>query len=177
MRIGFDIDGVLYPWHKYALNHLKRFNGEKISYDEFWSNPLEYYPDDVYGEIARIIEYYNQERLTYSIYERLYKLSRNHEIFYVTSRPENCKEITKKWALESELPCLDNLYIAKDKDPIIKDLHLDYYIEDLPKVVDKIKEHTKVLLINQPWNRDYIYEPRFFNTLDCLTWLEHNGTA
>jgi hypothetical protein len=35
MSFGWDIDGVLYPWHDYAYEQAKLSLGD-ITFDEFW---------------------------------------------------------------------------------------------------------------------------------------------
>lgn len=171
MRIGFDFDGVLYLWTKYAYDHLKRFKGETRSYEDVWSHYKEYYKESEIAEIAKISDYYNQEKLDYNTKRSIITLSDELvDIFYVTSRPGNCEEVTLKWVLESGLPQTPNLYVTKDKVQVIRALDLDFYVEDLPEYIEKLKEFTTVLIVDQPWNKG-VEGKRFNSAEDAINFI------
>ena len=152
-RIGFDLDGVLYPWQEVAYEErVFRFN-EKQSYEDFWANFDKYsknYIDFVLNDptlVTRVI-------MSDKIKNLLRTLSVDNELFYVTARHKSLTCATLWWARTSKLPYLHNFFMVDgSKKQVVKDLKLDYYIEDREVHVLDLQELTQVIVMRQPWNK------------------------
>jgi hypothetical protein len=161
MRLGFDIDGVLYPWHEEVWKWYVRRNGEPISFIEFWRWPG--------GWVARnegtaIVKSLVKETLPYvsaGINEVDVSIVNDianeffDDIYYITSRPENLHYDTSKWLKESGFPFADNLIMADGnggKIQVVKDTGCNYYVEDRPKYLELLPEVTKAFKMIRPYN-------------------------
>ena len=75
--------------------------------------------------------------------ETLVELSnQGHEIYYITARPKEHGERTKKWMIEQGFPVQDDRFFCGMKDQekveIIQSLQLDYYFDDKPDVLNTL---------------------------------------
>jgi uncharacterized HAD superfamily protein len=100
--------------------------------------------------------------------ETLVELNKQgHEIYYITARPNEHGERTKKWMVEQGFPVHEErfFYGMKDQDKvnIIKDLELDYYFDDKPDVLNTLSNDSlKVYVMNQSYNQ-HLTVPRITN--------------
>lgn len=177
MRIGFDIDGVLYPWHKYFYNYVSERNPKykELGYENFWMNikTLEEENNKWLWHVVNMPKLYNMEAVEKEILVLLTILSNNSEFYYVTSRPESVHKVTRSWVEKNKLPQKENLYIVTNgKRDVISKLDLDYYLEDRLENYESLKDITRVLLIDQPWNnygKDMVYH--YKDTQEALVYL------
>lgn len=163
MKIGFDLDGVLYDWQRAAYNWCVYFNKELKSFEEFFDK----LNTDEYSEIFR----YNLIRipLLYRVYpirkdlkEMLNRLSEKNTLYYITNRPEEVTWSTEKWLEENDIPQRNNLVISQDKTVDIRRLNLNFYFEDRYDVAKKLRLITDVVLVEQPWNKKFKNEFKHF---------------
>ncbi|WP_144513980.1 5' nucleotidase, NT5C type [Bacillus sp. FJAT-22090] len=175
MRFGFDIDDTLINLREHAFHiynkklkqniPLEIFNGlNKVEIHEpfgmtpedgakMWNNSLEeiYYTNcPPYPEVIEILQALETE---------------GHEIFYITARPSEHGERTKKWMIEKGFPVRDeNFYCGmkdQEKVTIIQKLQLDYYFDDKPDVLNTLaNSSTKVFVKTQSYNK-HLTIPRF----------------
>jgi uncharacterized HAD superfamily protein len=158
VKIGFDLDGVLYPWHKYFFEEVQhKYDAYKdYTYLEFWEdidNILEF--DSSVWDLVDIPDLYNKENLIFEIKLRLEAIRKHSQLFYITWRPKPVYDMTKKWMDDCFIPDKENLYFANGKETkydIVKKLSLDYYLEDKLEYYNNLKDITTCLLIKQPWN-------------------------
>ena len=163
---GWDIDGVLYPWHEYAYQQAEPYI-DGMSFDEFWhpttgwvvenegtmlmknivGNPRNYYKQDISQYIVGIL---------HEIQEKTGK-----DFCYVTGRPKIAQLETKKLLSRAKVPNWDKLYFTghgESKGPIVKELGCIYYVEDRPKHVPEVNPHAIVFLMDQIYNRDMEFD-------------------
>ena len=81
-----------------------------------------------------------------------------HEIYYITSRPKEHGERTKKWMIEKGFPVQDDRFFYGMQDDekvhIIQKLQLDYYFDDKPAVLNTLSNDSlKVIVKDQSYNR------------------------
>ncbi len=161
-RIGFDIDGVIYPWQEAVLEKAKREGlievsatmGDLFGYPEedgllfHWSKfTRDRYVSDV--------ELY-MHPLPRKSREVLSTLSENFQIFYVTARTGDLEYPTFRWAEENNLPQKENLIVSNGpKARYILENDIEVFVEDRPKYVEELSEHTSMILLTQPWNINY----------------------
>lgn len=181
MRFGFDIDDTLinlreHAFHLYnqklkqsvgleAFRELKRveihepFGLTDEEGKEMWNGSLE--------EI-----YYTSCPAYPGAVDMLNELvKQGHEIYYITSRPKEHGERTKKWLLERGFPVQDDRFFYGMKDSekvdIIRELKLDFYFDDKPEVLETLNDEpeVKVFVKDQSYNR-HIGIPRVNNWPD-----------
>ncbi len=162
MIFGFDIDGVLYPWHLIAWDWYKRTTGDvSMSFEEFWTFPDGWVPkhDDskLVKEMVMAKENYTAIPISPYVYTAVWNIADNYadKIYYITGRPTAVKDDTRKYLKDNKMPQADNLYFSDEnggKLQIIKKLGCDYYAEDRPKYLEILPEITSVFAVTAPYN-------------------------
>jgi len=168
MRFGFDIDDTLIKLREHAFwiynkklqKNLGKDIFEKINRveihepfgmsdeqgKEMWNNTLE--------EI-----YYTNCPPFPGAVETIQKLDKDgHSIYYITSRNKEHGVRSKEWLKKQGFPVHDKhfFYGMKDEEKvfIIRQLQLDYYVDDKPQVLQTLlNEPTKLFIKDQPYNR------------------------
>lgn len=153
MRIGLDLDGVIYPWHDSIYRHFREFKGFTGEEAEFWDyfrslplNTIEYF--------VSIPIFYLDTTPRTSTLEVLPALADLGEIYYITSRQPSLHRATLKFFGIYDLPFKENLYFAEDKASVIRLKRIDYYLDDLPRFIDQVYGLTDCYLMAQPHNRN-----------------------
>jgi len=181
MILGFDVDGVLYPWHeeawKWYLNHKKK----SISFIDFWKYPnglvatLEGSPI-VKEMVSAILPYISapHNNVDASIVSSLANVV--SKIYYITSRPHHVAYDTQKWLADSGFPQADNLIMADKnggKFAVVKDVKCDYYVEDRPKYLETLPAITYVFQMIRPYNTYKVFDAHkvgnLYEVYDVLT--------
>lgn len=161
-RIGFDIDGVIYPWHEIVLEAAKAEGLLEISTQ---SGDLFAYPEEDgllfnWSKFARdrlvaTPEHYMQP-LPRQSKDVLDKLSEHFELFYVTARSGELEYPTFRWAEENNLPQRKNLFVSNGpKAEIIIGRDIQVFIEDRPKYAEELAPFCEMIILSQPWNLNY----------------------
>lgn len=181
MILGFDIDGVLYPWHEEVWKWFIRRGGESrwgdgtpISFYEFWKWPNGWIANNEGSDIVKKLV---KETLPYvsakaneadvSIVNDIAEKFAD-KIYYITSRPMQLQYDTTKWLRDSEFPFVDNLIMADGnggKVKVVKDVGCDYYVEDRPKYLEILPEITTVFQMTQPYNAYKIFNTHIIGNL------------
>ncbi len=161
-RIGFDLDGVIYPWHKIVLEAAKAEGLLEITTQ---SGDLFAYPEEdglifKWSKFARDRLVSTPEHYMHPLPRRskdvLDKLSEHFELFYVTARSGDLEYPTFRWAEENNLPQRKNLFVSNGpKSDIIVKQGIQVFIEDRPTEVEALAPFCKMILLNQPWNSNY----------------------
>jgi uncharacterized HAD superfamily protein len=167
MNFGFDIDGVLYPWHMLVWKWYVDKTGENISMVDFWKypnghvannegspwvtemvkNPLPYIAQPVHAGVLRAVKYIA-----------------NHyadTIYYITGRPLHVRNATRDWLKHNRLPFAENLIFAdeyeldgvKGKEAAVIGTDCSYYVEDRPKYLETIPMFATTFIMNTPYNQ------------------------
>lgn len=160
--IGFDIDGVIYPWHEAVLESAKREGLVEVSAT---TGDLFAYPEEDgllfhWSKFARDKYVSNVENYLHPLPRRskdvLQELSEHFTLFYVTARSGELEYPTFRWAEENNLPQRENLIVSSGpKTRYIIDNDIDVFIEDRPKYVEQLEGFTTLILLTQPWNVNY----------------------
>lgn len=151
MKIGLDLDGVLYPWHDSIYRYFTEFKGFSGGEVEFW---------DYFRDLpVPAQEYYVSLPFMYlnitpraSALQTLPKLAELGEIYYITSRRPDLHRVTLKFFNIYDLPFKDNLYFTEDKASIIRMRGIDCYLDDLTRYVDQVANITDAYLMAMPHN-------------------------
>ncbi len=167
MRIGIDLDDVVFEFVVNLLKHYEEEYGKKINYEEVKN----YHFYDVFNISKKEFEdlffsYFNKEKfenleLCELAYTSIDKLSKGHEIFFITSRSRKegtLESLNKHFNhIDFELYFSSNPYIGnqgKTKGEICNELKIDFMIEDSKEHAEICAEHgIKTFLLDKPWNR------------------------
>ncbi|WP_339230269.1 hypothetical protein NSQ77_08305 [Oceanobacillus sp. FSL K6-2867] len=175
MKFGFDIDDTLINLREHAFHLYNKKLNQDVGLDvfqnisrveiheafglsdnegkEMWNSSLE--------EI-----YYTACPIFPGAAEALHALTlAGHEVYYITARPKEHGERTKTWMKQQGFPVEDRKFFYgmqdEDKLDIIKQLELDYYVDDKPAVLDTLaNSSTKVYVRDQSYNRHLQHIPR-----------------
>jgi uncharacterized HAD superfamily protein len=155
MRIGFDVDGVIYDWHMSVYDYGVRYLDVKDTFEDYWNDLISGKYNSIYinNLIKNPILVTNRD-INPKILDMLNALSREHTIYYVTARPDELNFATKQWFKRNKLPQQENLYITNNGDKVkyIVDHKIDVFVEDREKNAIELKDYTKVILVKQLWN-------------------------
>jgi uncharacterized HAD superfamily protein len=162
MIFGFDLDGVLYPWHLVAWHWYKNNTDDKnISFDDFWKWPggwvAENEGSQTVLDMVNDAENYTSIKISHHVFNAVWNIANKHAstIYYITSRPVAVKDATRKYLIDNNMPQAKNLYFADEhggKPLLVKDLECDYYAEDRPKYLEVLPEITSVFVVTTPYN-------------------------
>jgi hypothetical protein len=179
--IGWDIDGVLYPWHEIVLEHckLEKLVDKDVNLKRFFNTiGSESIFNDVFSPILRknIVTnpiFYERGIINPQTLILLNKLAEMAEFVYITCRPvDTCIHVTKSWIKRSKLPYSSNVYILPDgKINAVKELKCDMYIEDRVDYAKELADVTSLFLLTRPWNEDW-KEPSSIFRINSLNELE-----
>lgn len=173
-NIGFDLDGVCYPWqeivHAYCYSHnITTESNPKI----FWTKwKVEH--EDILTDLVNITAFYDNGTPYTGLLNMLERLSEKYNIYYITSRPSNVEEITAKYLFAWGFPDFQNLIFTKDKPQVIKALDIKYYVEDRVELAVAMHPYTKVFLVDKPYNESFVVPngmTRIKQTIDVERYL------
>ncbi|SET03035.1 hypothetical protein SAMN05216389_104232 [Oceanobacillus limi] len=180
MKFGFDIDDTLINLREHAFNLYKTKLGKELSHEDFLAidrveihEPFGLSDDEGKEMWNRSLEeiYFTDCPAFPGAIETLNNLEKQgHEIFYITARPKEHGERTKQWMRDQGFPIHEDRFYYGMKDDekihIIKDLDLDYYVDDKPGVLETLLDTSvKLFIKDQSYNRK-IEIPRITNWLD-----------
>ena len=181
MKYGFDIDDTLINLREHAFNIYTKKLNKHVAIDVFHAlNRVEIHePFGLTDEEGKAMWNRSLEEIYYTscpvfpgAMELLQQLDQQgNEIYYITARPKVHGERTKKWLIEQGFPVHDDRFFYGMKDHekvhIIQDLHLDYYVDDKPTILDTLnKSSIKLYLKDQSYNRHVNDYPRIINWTD-----------
>lgn len=154
--LGIDLDGVLYPWHHSAHEYMRLYRNYTGTYNDLWgTDHLKFTPED-WEFLANIDILYSNMAPTPDCVNFLKEIGDKFTVYYVTSRPEYVRLTTEQYLRRHRFPFTDNLILESDKVNTARRLKCDYFIDDLPKYLDGLSGVTKVIMIEQPYNKSYI---------------------
>lgn len=152
--IGFDIDGVLYPWVRAAYVYYQMYEGYSGSETEFFKDV-----NRILGEKADYIvslpQLYTSIVPSKLILEMLSRLSERYEVFYLTYRPQAVQRVTERYFSTYKFPHEHNLIFSADKVTDARILGLTYFVEDNIKNAEKLAKVCLSFLVKTPYNCDY----------------------
>lgn len=177
MRFGFDIDDTLIDLRRHAFYLYEEKLGRKASIEAFEQLKT--------VAIHSLFDLTNEEgkKMWQDTMEDIYftncpsfdmakevvngLVAAGHEVFYVTARPKHYCEKTREWMKAQGFPVVDAKFFCgmedHEKIDTIRNLHLDYYIDDKPAVLDTLVGIDTMLLIkDQSYNQEATRYPRLY---------------
>lgn len=167
--LGFDLDGVLYPWQEVTYSYIKSNSDNHIEpYNNFWNTFDDKYPRIYIDNLLELPMLYSCRVPDKNDLKILDTLNRHYYIIYITARMREVEWTTRKYLEGYSYPNPKEVYFTDDKHIEIIKHEVDYFVEDRPKYLNQIKGLTEVILMKQPYNRDYWDEFPSINKLDEL---------
>jgi len=183
MKFGFDIDDTLINLREHAFTIYNKKLGKNV--------PLEVFKKLKRVEIHEPFGLTDQqgskmwkdslEEIYYTdcppfpdAIETLQELNRQgHEIYYITARPKEHGVRTKEWLKQRGFPIKDEHFYYgmedHEKAKIIRELKLDYFVDDKPAILNTLSEDTvKVLMKDQSYNRHVKDIPRIIHWKELI---------
>ena len=159
-KLGFDIDGVLYPWHEVVLEDLIHtgYVPRGTPVEHLFPNIMRGWSQGFQHALIKRPIHYSKLRLRPEALIVLEEIrSRDAwEIFYITSRPQNLSDTTRAWARSQRLPDMENIYVTNgSKRAIIQLLGIEVFVDDMIHNVEELHDICAVILLTRPWNKDY----------------------
>ena len=173
MKFGFDIDDTLINLREHAFRIYKKKLNKQVPMEIFQglSRVEIHEPFGLTDEQGQDMWDSTLEEIYYTdcppfpgAVETLQKLEEDgDEIHYITARPAKHGERTKEWMKERGFPIQDDrfYYGMKDEEKIyiIRELSLDYYVDDKPAVLETLKdEHLRIFVKDQSYNKDAAFD-------------------
>ncbi|WP_244895464.1 5' nucleotidase, NT5C type [Evansella clarkii] len=164
-RLGIDIDGTVTSPSAFLPYLNKHFNKKLtiediteyelsaalgINKEEFWKWMQEHE-----GNIYQAAELAINAKVT------LTQWKKEHELYYISARPAEYGEITKKWFHKYEIPYDYIELIGKhDKLASVREHNIELFFEDKHDNACNIAEdcHIPVILMDTPYNRDPVHQ-------------------
>ncbi len=162
MIFGFDLDGVLYPWHYVAWQWFKETTAdEDMGFEDFWKWPGGWVAENegtqTVLDMVNDAKNYTSVQISPYVFDAVWNIANNHadKIYYITSRPTVVKDSTRKYLIDNNMPQAENLYFSDEnggKPQIVGELECDYYAEDRPKYLEILPQITSVFVVTTPYN-------------------------
>jgi len=181
MKFGFDIDDTLLNLREHAFRIYNVKLNKQVDIEAF--HALTCIPiHEAFGmsaEEGREMWERHREEIYRSVppladaVEALRELDRlGHEIYYVTARPAEYCELTKRALIETGFPVQEErFYCGMDdleKVHIIRKLDLDYYFDDKPKVLETLNELKVASYVKDNAYNRHMELPRIVNWRELL---------
>jgi hypothetical protein len=178
MKIAFDLDGVLYPWHQVVWDTYFREKYPDIPYNLFWKDTHLSVPEEVWETIIPKPNLYTAPARA-DIVQMLHRIARDKFIVYVTLRPENLTRVTQRWLLKNGFPTPGECYVVESKVKACQKLGVDLVIEDRVDIMNDLADNDiNVLGVRRPWNEDRIGDfPHVDNVLQLEREIARIETA
>ncbi len=160
MKLGIDIDGVVVDFVTPFLPLLQEAMGHPVRYDDITAYRFQHalgYSDEVEdwvrGEIDRRDLLRGLPRIPGSL-ESIRRFHREHEIHFVTARPEaKWEDVTREWLRVQGFPYSSVLFREGRKAEGSEGF--DLFVEDyLENALDLVAQGIHVCLFDQPWNQN-----------------------
>lgn len=172
VRLGLDVDGVLYRFQDTAIYLLETHRGAKLSYDE-WSH-WDYPKDKITGRDWKWL--WSEAITNHGLfrYGSIFKGSREFltetapycDNIVITSRPSEAVQDTLDWLAYQKLPTAEIHILGSNQSKSKVKPRCDIYIDDATHNAQDLLERTtgKIILPDRPWNQDAPVSKRVFRT-------------
>lgn len=152
MKIGLDVDGVVYPWHYSIYRYFTEFKGFSGNQREFWDY-FKAFPDEKQDYYVSLPHLYNDTIPSSCVIDALNSIATLGEMYYITARwSDDLKLAAQKFFDKYNVPFKENLIFNKDKATTCRLLGIDAYIDDLPRNLIPVQNVCDCYLMAAPHN-------------------------
>lgn len=178
MNLAIDIDDVVAEFIPYLLATLDWPDVDMKSPNlHNWFTKYSYNEELEYKarvtQIVESIESYENLEPVAGAKDALWTLANKHNITYITSRPIETFEVTKRWLGNRNFPNWENVIVCgrlTPKSVYMKKFNLEYLLDDSPRHFESLGDKIQYGIWDKPWNRD-ILGNRFFSWNHFLLWM------
>lgn len=177
MKFGFDIDDTLINLREHAFELYNKKLNQNVALDVFYAlDKVEIHEafgmtaeegSKMWNSTLEEIYYTNCPAYPEAV-EILQQLTKQgHEVYYITARPSEHAERTKKWMQELGFPVHEDKFFCgmKDEEKVttILQLQLDYYFDDKPAVLNTLIDHNVNVYVKHQSYNEHLILPRLRN--------------
>lgn len=167
MRIGLDVDGILYEWERTARYMLREVLPDSPYTKDgplgVPSTRWNYIKDNVSREHNKWLwdegvklGMFRHGHLYPGTIEAVKRLARRGQIVIITHRPERAVPDTLAWLAYHQLP-LSEIHILSNQEPKSQISNLDVFLDDKPEnCTDMLKTGAEVCIWDRPWNQQAV---------------------
>lgn len=169
-----DLDGVCYSWHSAVYEYLKLYKNYTGTKNDLWERDHLKFSAGDWEFLTNIDIFYSSQLPSTDCVTFLNKVeSLFSDIYYVTSRPGLVKTTTEQYLRRHKFPFRENLIFESDKVNTARRVKADYFIEDMPRHLSGLSKVTNVIMIAQPYNKEYwdVY-PTAHSLMSTLQFME-----
>jgi len=185
MKIGTDLDGIIVDLIPKFLDWYNSKTNSHFLFDDWYSyNFWEIIGGTKQQAMNLIEEFYNSKMfdklcLVNDAKESIEELSKENELFLITSRPISFKPKTNAFLNKYFLDIFSEIFYSDDfhkqlgisKADICKKEKIEIFIEDnLDYAISCSEKGIKTLLLNKPWNQNFGKD--FINIFRADNWNE-----
>jgi uncharacterized HAD superfamily protein len=153
--LALDLDGVLYKWHVAVYEYYRLYKNYQGCHDAFWTTFYKTISEEEWTFITNIDFLYACIAPDKDCRDFLDTVKEKFTIYYITSRPLYVKTTTEQFLNRYNFPFCENLVFTDDKVNTARRLQVDYFLEDLPANAKALSAVTRVIMIEQPYNKEH----------------------
>jgi uncharacterized HAD superfamily protein len=133
------------------------------TFSKLWSEGYLNFTKEDWDFLTTVDIFYSARYPTDDVMYFLNTVKDVYDIYYVTSRPDYVRLTTEQFLRRYDFPFRENLVFTSDKATFARSVRCDYFIDDLPKNLETVKNLTRPILIARPYNREYwdVYNTAF----------------
>jgi uncharacterized HAD superfamily protein len=170
MNLGFDLDGVLYPWHEKVWKELTNMEKITSSFEVYWSEEWKDMRENQNTLFMNMVNnplMYSSQAPYFGVRSFLKSLEiEGHDIWYITQRPRHLDFTTRAWVKHWRLAYPENVIrVETSKRRAVIEKEIDLFVDDSIRHAEDLKDYTRVVLRKRPWNTE-IQEN--FDTVDSV---------
>ncbi len=176
MKLAFDLDDILASFqHGWVAYNAERYQSS-VKYDDItdydYAKVYNIPGDEVY---RRIFEFYDSPYISNLLpvpgaQDLAKKLSSNHELFVLTSRPTELRDLTENWVNQNFPSIFKEVIltnqISRDghnhkvtKADLCLEKDFGYLIDDAPVYINQVAAvNKKAIVVTKPWNATYSFD-------------------
>lgn len=164
MRIGVDLDGVVYDWESTARYLIEAHHGIKVEQSRYHDHIQDQVPDEIWqwlwtdGVDLGLFKYGKYIR---GSIDGLRELAKCGTLEVVTIRPRKVIQDTLRFI--SGLPDVFNGVHILGDNGLKSSVGCDIYVDDNASVIQEVRTAGREgIVFNQPWNQD-VLGPRAYD--------------
>lgn len=161
MNIGVDLDGIIADVDPVFRFYIKKLLDREVPQQEI----ISYQYEDCLGltkeQMKKLWDLFingngwEKIPIIEGAIPSLKKLSQQHQLFIITSRPVEFEAVTQKWLMDNNVPHTKLIMTGgKSKARVAQQLAITHFIEDrLEFALELAREGIEVFLFDYPWNQ------------------------
>lgn len=170
---GFDLDGVLYDWHRAMYRWLKHSTDLKLDEQTFWLGEegklSGCYSEFMWKNLVSMPHLYEQQVPLPGVIDAVKEIAKIYKIVYITHRSKGLRFVTESWLETYDFPNRDNLIFTKlPKAQTVRMYSCKYYVEDRPDIITSLVGSTIPILHRLHYNERVWND---FPGVDCVSEL------